>query len=148
LVLVGQDEGGEASLKASVKASGLDHEVFFTGGLGDAELGEWYARADLFALFSHYEAFGLVFFEAMVGGVPVLTHDVGANRELLTQGAVVVPRFDQEAAVSGMIKLVNDVEYRGRLSREAREYAQKEFTWSAVTTKYLGVYQNALERRT
>ena len=61
------------------------------------ELGDWYSRTDLFTLFSQYEAFGLVFFEAMAHGAPVLTHDVGANRELLTRGAVVGPRFDKQA---------------------------------------------------
>ncbi len=57
----------------------------------DQELARWYSKADFFVLFSRYEAFGLVFFEAMAHGTPVLTHDVGANRELLTQGAVVTP---------------------------------------------------------
>ncbi|MFQ6031243.1 MAG: glycosyltransferase family 4 protein, partial [Dehalococcoidia bacterium] len=113
----------------------------FTGELEDRELSEWYARADLFALFSQYEAFGLVYFEAMIAGMPVLTHDVGANRELLTQGAVVVPRFDEAAAVTELARLVNDGDYRQQLSQEAQDYALKEFTWSAVADKYLDVYQ-------
>src|SRR5919106_1713701 len=87
---------------------------------------------------------GLVFFEAMVCEMPVLTHDVGANRELLTQGSVVVPRFDQQAAADQLVRLVNDPEYRQRLGREAKEYALKEFTWSAVAGKYLDLYQTPL----
>lgn len=142
LVLVGRDEGGEASLKASVKASGLDGEVIFTGELGDAELSRWYSQADVFTLFSHYEAFGLVFFEAMVCGVPVLTHDVGANRELLTRGSVVVTRFDEKAASEHLVRLVNDADYRYRLGQEAKEYALKNFTWSAVADQYLELYQS------
>jgi glycosyltransferase involved in cell wall biosynthesis len=71
----------------------------------------------------------------------VLTHDVGANRELLTRGAVVTPRFDQPAAVAELVRLVNDEPYRRRLSQEAREYALEEFTWSAVANKYLAVYR-------
>jgi glycosyltransferase involved in cell wall biosynthesis len=143
LVLVGLDEGGEESLRAQVRNDGLDREVIFTGELGDAELADWYGRADIFTLFSHYEAFGLVFFEAMVCGVPVLTHDVGANRELLTRGAVVVPRFDQAAAVPEMVRLVNDLEYRQRLANDAREYARAEFTWNSVAEKYLNLYQSS-----
>ena len=142
LVLVGRDEGGEASLRESVRASGLEESVIFTGELDDEELVDWYRRADLFTLFSHYEAFGLVFFEAMIAGVPVLTHDVGANQELLTRGAIVVPRFDREAATAGLVRLVNDLEYRRQLGQDAQEYALAEFTWSAVAEKYLDVYQN------
>jgi glycosyltransferase involved in cell wall biosynthesis len=141
LVLVGRDEGGEASLRESVQLAGLEEAVMFTGELDDAGLVDWYRRADLFSLFSHYEAFGLVFFEAMIAGVPVLTHAVGANQELLTRGAVVVPRFDREAAITGLVRLVNDAEYRHRLGQEAREYALAEFTWSAVAQKYLDVYR-------
>ena len=44
----------------------------------------------------------------MTYGAPVLTHDVGANRELLHRGAVVVPRFDEQAAVNAITRLVND----------------------------------------
>ena len=143
LILVGRDEGGESALREEVRQSGLQEEVLFTGELEDSELVDWYARADLFALFSHYEAFGLVYFEAMIAGVPVLTHDVGANRELLTRGAVVVPPFDRPAAVEELVRLVNDADYRRGLGQEGKGYALKEFTWSAVADKYLSVYESA-----
>jgi glycosyltransferase involved in cell wall biosynthesis len=143
LVLVGRDEGGEASLRELVRTAALQDEVIFTGELGDAELAEWYSKADLLTLFSHYEAFGLVFFEAMICGAPVLTHDVGASRELLTQGAVVVPRFDEDAAVAALVRLVNETDYRQQLGREGQEYALREFTWAAVADKYLKIYQTA-----
>ena len=146
LVLVGQDEGGEELLRAQVRDSDLEQEVIFTGELDDAELAGWYGKADIFTLFSHYEAFGLVFFEAMVCGVPVLTHDVGANRELLTSGAVVVPQFEEAAAIPEMVRLVNDNDYRQRLGKDAKEYAQGEFTWSAVAEKYLNIYQSSFRR--
>jgi glycosyltransferase involved in cell wall biosynthesis len=143
LVLVGRDEGGEGAIRSQVQASGLEQEVTVTGEVSDEELAEWYSRSDLFTLFSRYEAFGLSFFEAMAWGVPVLTHDVGANRELLARGSAVVPRFDEAAAVGEMVRLVNDNEYRQRLGREGREYALAGFTWSAVAEKYLRVYQGS-----
>jgi glycosyltransferase involved in cell wall biosynthesis len=143
LVLVGRDEGGEGAIRSQVQVSGLEHEVTVTGEVSDVELAEWYSRSDLFTLFSRYEAFGLVFFEAMVWGVPVLTHDVGANREILARGAAVVPRFNESAAIGELVRLVNDNEYRQRLGREGREYALAGFTWSAVAEKYLRIYQGS-----
>ena len=140
LVLVGRDEGDEASIAEEVGTRGLDGEVLLAGEVSDGELAEWYARSDLFVLFSQYEAFGLVFFEAMAHGVPVLTHDVGANRELLIRGAEVVPRFDTLASVEALTRLVNDADYRTQMGQEAREYALAEFTWSAVAAKYLLEY--------
>ena len=141
LVLVGRDEGDAASIASYITAYSLQDEVEVTGEVTDSELALWYARADLFVLFSHYEAFGLVYFEAMAYGAPVLTHDVGSNRELLHTGAVVTPRFDRQAAVTGLTELVNDDEKRRRLGSDARDYALAVFTWPAVAEKYLQVYQ-------
>ena len=128
-------------IKSAVPSAGLQNEVHFTGELGDAALVEQYAQADLFALFSRYEAFGLVYFEAMLHGLPVLTHQVGANPELLTHGAVVVPRYDRPAAVTALIRLVNEPDYRRQLGAAGRAYAAREFPWPAVAQKYLSVYQ-------
>lgn len=140
LVLVGRDEGDQQRIADAVRSAGLEDEVSMVGEVSDEELARWYSRSDLFVLFSQYEAFGLVFFEAMAYGAPVLTHDVGANRELLTRGAAVVPRFDQDQAVSELVRLVNDDEYRRQLGQDAQEYTLAEFTWPAVAEKYLGVY--------
>ena len=140
LVCVGRDEDAEASLRDLIGIHGLEDSVFLVGEVTDGELSEWYARSDIFALFSQYEAFGLVFFEAMAHGLPVLTHDVGANGELLIKGAVVTPRFDQDAAVAELARLVNDDDHRESLGRDAREYGVAEFTWSAVADKYLAIY--------
>ena len=140
LVLVGRDEGDAQAIASFVDRHGLSDEVEVTGEVTDEELARWYARTDFFALFSHYEAFGLVFFEAMTHGAPVLTHDVGANRELLHRGAVVVPRFDQQAAAEALTSLVNDDAERQRLSADAQDYALAEFTWPAVAEKYLEAY--------
>ena len=143
LVLVGRDEGDEEKIAGIIQDCGLGDEVAMVGEVSDKELTEWYAKAGLFVLFSQYEAFGLVYFEAMAYGAPVLTHDVGANRELLTRGAVVVERFDEDEAVGELVRLVNDGDHRNRLAEDARDYALSEFTWPAVAEKYLGVYEVA-----
>lgn len=140
LVLVGRDEGGRDEVEHVVSSWGLEKEVLITGELGDEELMRCYRESDVFALFSRYEAFGLVFFEAMAAGLPVLTHDVGANAELLTKGAVVVPPFHTKAAASGLARLVNDEPWRRSLGNEGEAYARAGFTWPAVAKRYLELY--------
>ena len=140
LILVGRDEGGAAEIRNLISLHSLQDEVIVTGEVSDSELAEWYAGADLFVLFSRYEAFGLVYLEAMSHGTPVLTHDVGANREVLSQGAVVVPRFDEGATVNELIRLVNNDQMRWDLGAEAQRYALTKFTWPVVADKYLELY--------
>ncbi len=146
LVLVGRDEGGRAAIERQIAELGLRERVLITGELSDAEVRAWYHRADLFALFSRYEAFGLVFFEAMVAGVPVLTHRAGANAELLREGAVVVPENDRAAAVESLVELLNDEAARLRLGERARRYAAT-YTWPPVIDRFLALYREALAER-
>ena len=143
LVLVGRNEGDAEAIDAFIVDNGLGNEVVVTGEASDSELVEWYATADLFTLFSRYEAFGLVFFEAMAHGAPVLTHDVGANRELLTRGAVIVPRYDRESAIAELATLVNDDGLRQQLGSDGQAYTLSEFTWPVVAEKYLEAYREA-----
>lgn len=147
LLFVGKDEGDAGRLAAEAAAWGLDGEVALAGEVDDAALDGYYAEADVFALFSQFEAFGLVYFEAMARGMPVLTHRVGANAELLTAGAVVVDRYDRDAAAEALARLVGDPDYRSRLGAEARDLVQSRFTWERSAERFYGVYEEAIDER-
>lgn len=142
LVLVGRDEGGEAAIRRQIHDRGLDGVVQITGEVSDTALRAWYHRADLFALFSRYEAFGLVFFEAMTAGVPVLTHRVGANAELLREGAELIGANDRSVAADALVRLLNDDAARERLGTAARRYASS-YTWPPVIERFLDLYRAA-----
>ncbi|HVB26769.1 MAG TPA: glycosyltransferase family 4 protein [Mycobacteriales bacterium] len=142
LVLVGRDEGGAAALRERVRREGLEDLVLLTGEVDDAELARWYAHADLFALFSEYEAYGLVYLEAMSYGLPVLTHDVGAVRETVREGGVVVPRFDAAATERALRALLTDDATRLRLSLAARAHAAG-LSWAETAARFLDTYRRA-----
>ena len=143
LVLVGRDEGREQEIRSRVRQWGLEDEVLLPGEASDEELGKWYAESDMFALYSKYEAFGLVYFEALANGVPVLTHDVGANRELLLQGCMVTREGDMEGAAQALVRLVGDPDLRESLGEEGRKYALSRFSWPVVAKSYLELYCSA-----
>lgn len=147
LVLVGKDEGEAHQAVADAATLGVADDVELVGEVSDADLVQQYARASIFALFSHFEAFGLVYFEAMAHGVPVVTHRVGANAELLTRGAIVVAPFDREAATTALVRLVNDTDARHRLGQEARQLVQQQFTWERCALTFLQVYREATDER-
>src|SRR5205823_550861 len=146
LVLIGRDEGGAEPLRERLQRERLEDDVLLAGEVNDAELSRWYAHADLFALFSHYEAFGLVYLEAMAAGLPVLTHAVGATAEVAHTGAVVVPAFDAPAAEAALERLLADDAYRASLGRDAAMHAT-EHSREAVAARYIGLYRAARRRR-
>lgn len=146
LVLVGRNEDAEEDLRRQVRALGLEDRVLITGELSDAGVRAWYRRADLFALFSNFEAFGLVFFEAMAAGVPVLTHRTGANAELLHRGAVLIDAFDRDAATEQFVRLLNDDRARAALAHEASLFG-RGFTWPPVLDRFAALYHATLAAR-
>ncbi|NCZ96174.1 glycosyltransferase family 1 protein [bacterium] len=70
------------------KKADVFHRVHFAGPQAPANLATFYQRASLFVFPSvaPYESFGLVLAEAMMWGLPVVSSDWRANREVLGPG--------------------------------------------------------------
>ena len=74
LVIVGGDLEKDREierLKSVVIELGLEGKVIFTGSVDQRELSLYYSAADVLALPSYYESFGLVALEAMACGTPI-----------------------------------------------------------------------------
>lgn len=80
-------EGDDAlRLKAMADAAGVSERVRFLGRVSQADLPDLYRAADLFALPSTGDGFGIVFLEAMACGVPALGLAVGGAYDALADG--------------------------------------------------------------
>lgn len=147
LVLVGDDGGEAAAMRELVERHGLHDRVLFAGHVSQEELDGWYGRADLFALLTGDESFGLVFTEAMAAGLPVLTCDVGPLRALFPKGAVIVPHGDQPATEQALVSLLADDARRAALAREAYAFVRDHMSWDLVIDRLIGLYRDAAEKR-
>jgi phosphatidyl-myo-inositol dimannoside synthase len=80
-------EGDDRSrLEALAKEQGVMGSVHFLGRVPDEDLPGLYSAADLFALPSTGEGFGIVFIEATACGTPAIGLNVGGASEALCQG--------------------------------------------------------------
>ena len=88
LVVGGEDavRTGSNGLPALARRLGLGEAVIFAGCLPQEELRHYYTAADVFALPSHYESFGLAGLEALACGTPVVAADVGIYGQILDHG--------------------------------------------------------------
>jgi glycosyltransferase involved in cell wall biosynthesis len=73
-----------AALTAQISALGLNDRIHLPGFVGN--LGDWYNRANLYALTSSHEGFPNTLLEAMAHGLPCIAFDVPTGPAELGQG--------------------------------------------------------------
>lgn len=73
-----------AQLEQQVSALGLKHQVQFLGPRPHDQLAPILSAGDVFVLATGNEGWANVFLEAMACGLPVVTTDVGGNKEVIT----------------------------------------------------------------
>jgi glycosyltransferase involved in cell wall biosynthesis len=122
---VGRDvpEKGFDTLAAAGSAAGVRLETV-RGGLSEDELAARYVDADVFALLSRHEPWGVVVNEAAASGLPLVLSDrVGAAYDLLRDGenGFLVPADDVTAAADALRRLADDPELRRRMGERSRE---------------------------
>jgi len=121
LVLTG-DGPLEDDVRALARKEGLP--ATFTGLLEGDDLLRVYVAADVFALLSRREPWGVVVNEAMCCGLPlVLTQAVGAAEDLLEPGGngLLVPSGDVEAAADAIATLAADTTLRHAFGERSRQ---------------------------
>ena len=94
------------------------------GGASEDDLAQRYVDADVFALLSRHETWGVVVNEAAASGLPLVLSDrVGAAHDLLRDGenGFCVPPTTSAAAADALRKLAGDPELRRRLGKRSRE---------------------------
>jgi len=93
----------------------LETTVTWLGNISREDLAREYQRADVFALPSVQEGFGIVFLEAMAAGVPIVAARAAAVPEVVTEGVLVAPGSPVELA-DGIESLYRDPGLRRRLA--------------------------------
>jgi len=128
-----------ARLEAKASELGVARGVRFLGRVSDAELGELYRRASLFAMPSRQEGFGLVYAEAMWHGLPCLGSTEDAAGQVIADGetGVLVPYGDVAAIGDAIVALLGDPVRTAKLGEAARRRALAHFSYDRFSRDLL-----------
>lgn len=129
-----------------IKKNNLNTFVKLVGYVSDAELSIYYRAADLFVLSSKEEWFGIVFLEAMASGLPIISTEVDACPEIISDTGVFFAKGDYPGLSEKILTLIEHPELRKELSQKALTRSRK-FSWDKQILLYEKAYQGILERR-
>lgn len=108
-----------------VKILKLGSNVRFLGALSSEQLKKPLSTADIFVLSTANEGWANVFLEALACGLPVVTTDVGGNREVINNDdlGTIVPFADGQALASALLQALEKPWNKEKIIRYAQENA-------------------------
>lgn len=125
LVILG--EGPErASLESIIRDRALGGRAFIPGIAGN--VGEWYARADLYVMTSLSEGFPMALAEALAHGLPAVSFDCDTGpRDIIRHGidGLLVPANDTGALTEALDVVLGDATLRKQFASRAREARER-----------------------
>jgi glycosyltransferase involved in cell wall biosynthesis len=131
-------EGAErTALETQVAEVGLKGRVHLPGRVGN--VGEWYDRADLYAMSSRFEGFPNTLLEALAHGVPAVSLDCATGPAEMIQdgvnGYLVKPEAGAEGLAARLGQLMADPARRAHFSKRALEVRER-FSFDKVGVEW------------
>jgi 1,2-diacylglycerol 3-alpha-glucosyltransferase len=134
LALLGADGADAASVRA-LACELLGDDGFVARAVPHDAIGEYYRAADVFALASLREGFGLAYVEALAHGLPVVAHDMPVTRHLLGDFATLSDISSDDALARALhTALASPCTDEQRRARHAS--ARTRFGWDTLREDY------------
>ncbi|MDE0331356.1 MAG: glycosyltransferase [Nitrospinae bacterium] len=128
-----------ARLEELARKLGVADAIIFVGAKPQEALPLYYSAADLFALPSRYESFGMTAVEASACGLPTLAFDVGGLSQAVREGVSghLIADGDMDAYAKKMLQTLENP--RERPCRGATRWAES-FAWRRVAEAELEIW--------
>jgi glycosyltransferase involved in cell wall biosynthesis len=119
------------------------------GVISPEEKRDLFDAADIVALPSRTESFGIVFVEAWANRKPVIAADAGAVPELVRdeENGLLVPFGDVPALAGAITRLLDDQRLARSLAERGYQLATERYTWAAVHDRVKIAFEIALRVR-
>jgi glycosyltransferase involved in cell wall biosynthesis len=147
LVIAGPDSGFLDTLTTQVNKLKIEDKVIFTGFLPENEKYEALVDADVLVSPGMIEIFGLVPFEAIMCGTPVIVNDDCGCGEIIKEGRCgSVTKYGDTSELS--IKIRNILDYPDNAKENVKfgqQFIKENLSWEIIVERFLKLYYSCLK---
>jgi glycosyltransferase involved in cell wall biosynthesis len=145
LVIAGPDFNYGGKLKKLTEETNVQDHVTFYGPINGKEKFEAFSAANIVAIPSLYEGFGMLLLEAMAAGKPLVATNTGAAPEIIQDGknGILASPGDAEDLAGKIIKLLSDNQLMYLIGQESRKTVEA-FDWEKVSEQIHKLYIDCL----
>lgn len=146
LVLVGSDDGYKAKAEILINELNLTNEVSFIGYVGGADKIAAYVDADILVYPAIFEIFGLVPFEAIMCGTPIIvTDDCGCGELVREANCGYLVKYGDVNDFEEKIKwVINNPNEGEKLVGNGRKYVEDNLAWNNAVKQVERIYENCI----
>ncbi len=130
-------------LESDVKGGGLEKNIKFLGFIPNDKTFSILRKAKVFVFPSHEEGFGIAPLEAQACGVPVVAWHLPVFEEIFPEGMIKVKSFDYSAFAKEVVRIIDDSNYRDKLSKESVSNA-KRLSWENTIENELSIIRDLI----
>ncbi len=145
-----QDKLGIKKLKTLANELGVQDKITWKNYIADEDLANVYRSANIFAMPSRYEPFGMVAIEAMACGTPAVVTVHGGLNDLIDFGNQAL-FADPHRSVEFGAMMAMPLQYptlRNEISVEGARFARRNFGWTGIAKRILEKFRNSINQRT
>ena len=141
-----QDQSGIKILKDEAKKFGIEDKIVWSGFIEDDDLANMYRSAQVFAMPSRYEPFGMVSIEAMACGTPSIITTNGGLFDLIKFGTHAL-YSDPHRAVEFGTMLALPLLYpnlHNELSVAGARFSRRNFGWTGIAKQIIEIFNYSI----
>ena len=134
-------------LKELTNKLSLNNHVEFLGQIDNSLMLQYLQLSQVFALPSYDEAFGIVYIEAMVYGIPIIACEGQGISDVITHnvnGYLVKEKNSEEIAMV-VNDLLSNENKRSLVGSMAKKLILENYSWDKKVDEYINVYNSVLK---